>query len=103
MGETSISAKIMSLLTSIIQGTGRAVHENRVRPEGAADRQAVDAAVQMASRQPRQVQFDFGLWTRKIVRELIRREFGIHYTPQNVGKILKMLGFFPQRPVWRAL
>lgn len=38
---------------------------------------------------PRQVQFDFGLWTRKVVRELIRREFGIDYTPQNVGKILK--------------
>lgn len=52
---------------------------------------------------PRQVQFDFGLWTRKIVRDLIRREFGIDYTPQNVGKILKMLGFSPQRPVWQAL
>lgn len=52
---------------------------------------------------PRQVQFDFGLWTRKIVRELIRREFGIDYTPQNVGKILKMLGFSPQRPLWHAL
>ena len=52
---------------------------------------------------PRQLGFDFGLWTRKIVRELIRREFGIDYTPQNVGKILKMLGFSPQRPVWQAL
>jgi transposase len=52
---------------------------------------------------PRQVQFDFGLWTRKIVRELIKREFGIDYTPQNVGKILKMLGFSPQRPVYHAL
>jgi transposase len=52
---------------------------------------------------PRQLGFDFGLWTRKIVRDLIRREFGIDYTPQNVGKILKMLGFSPQRPVYRAL
>jgi len=52
---------------------------------------------------PRQVQFDFGLWTRKIVRDLIHREFGIDYTLQNVGKILKMLGFSPQRPVWQAL
>ena len=31
---------------------------------------------------PRQVQFDFGLWTRKIVRDLIRREFGINYSLQ---------------------
>jgi transposase len=52
---------------------------------------------------PRQVQFDFGLWTRKIVRDLIAREFRISYTPQNVGKILKMLGFSPQRPLWHAL
>jgi transposase len=49
------------------------------------------------------VQFDFGLWTRKIAGDLIRREFGIDYTPQNVGKILKMLGFSPQRPVYQAL
>ena len=52
---------------------------------------------------PRQVQFDFGLWTRKIVRDLIRREFGIDYSLQNVGRILKMLGFSPQRPVYQAL
>lgn len=52
---------------------------------------------------PRQVQFDFGLWTRKIIRDLIRREFGIDYSLQNVGKILKMLGFSPQRPVYQAL
>lgn len=52
---------------------------------------------------PRHVGFDFGLWARKIARELIRREFGIDYSPQNVGKILAMLGFSPQRPVYRAL
>lgn len=54
-------------------------------------------------RNPRQLEFDFGLWTRKRIRELIRREFGIDYTEQNVGKILKMLGFSPQRPVYHAL
>lgn len=52
---------------------------------------------------PRQLEFDFGLWTRRRVRELIRREFGIDYTEQNVGRILKLLGFSPQRPVYRAL
>jgi transposase len=52
---------------------------------------------------PRQLQFDFGLWTRKLVRELIRTRFGIDYSEQNVGRILKMLGFSPQRPVYQAL
>ncbi len=52
---------------------------------------------------PRQLEFDFGLWTRKIVRELIRRKFRVDYSEQNVGRILKMLGFSPQRPVYQAL
>lgn len=52
---------------------------------------------------PRQLEFDFALWTRKMVRDLIRRKFGVDYSPQNVGRILKMLGFSPQRPVYQAL
>jgi transposase len=52
---------------------------------------------------PRQLELNFGLWTRKLVRELIRRKFEIDYSEQNVGRILKMLGFSPQRPVYRAL
>jgi transposase len=54
-------------------------------------------------RDPRQLELDFGLWTRKLVRELIRRKFGIDYSEQNVGRILKMLGFSPQRPLYQAL
>jgi hypothetical protein len=50
---------------------------------------------------PRQLEFDFGLWTRKLVRDLIRTRFGIDYSEQNVGRILKMLGFSPQRPVYQ--
>jgi len=51
---------------------------------------------------PRQLELDFGLWTRKRVRELILREFGINYTEQNIGKLLKLLGFSPQKPVYQA-
>jgi len=54
-------------------------------------------------RDPRQLEFDFALWTRKMVRDLIRRKFGVDYSLQNVGRILKMLGFSPQRPVYQAL
>ena len=31
----------------------------------------------IAGRDPRQMQFDFALWTREMVREVIRREFGV--------------------------
>lgn len=51
---------------------------------------------------PRQLQFDFALWTREMVRELIKREFGVDYTPQGVGKLLRRLGMSPQRPLVRA-
>jgi transposase len=51
---------------------------------------------------PRQLEFYFGLWTRRRVRELIMRKFGIDYSEQNVGRILKMLGFSPQRPAYQA-
>jgi transposase len=51
---------------------------------------------------PRQLELDFGLWTRKRVREIVFREFGIDYTEQNIGKMLKLLGFSPQRPVYQA-
>lgn len=52
---------------------------------------------------PRRLEFDCGLWTRKRVRELIRREFGIGYPQQNVGEILKLLGSSPRRPAYQAV
>ena len=36
----------------------------------------------MIGRDPRQFQFDFALWTRKIVGDLIRRMFDVELTPQ---------------------
>ena len=51
---------------------------------------------------PRQLQFDFGLWTRKIIRELIRREFGVKFSEVQVGRLLKKMGLSPQRPLYRA-
>lgn len=56
----------------------------------------------VVGRDPRQLQFDFALWTRQMVRELIKREFGVDYTPEAVGNILHDLGLSPQRPLTRA-
>ncbi len=44
-------------------------------------------------RDPRQLEFDFGLWTRKLVRELIKRKFGIDYSLQNVFLIVDRAGY----------
>ena len=51
---------------------------------------------------PRQLRFAFALWTRAMVRELIRREFGVALSEVSVGRLLRKLGLSPQRPLYRA-
>jgi transposase len=51
---------------------------------------------------PRQMQFEFALWTRDMVREVIRREFGVRLSVVSVGRLLRKLGLSPQRPLHRA-
>lgn len=51
---------------------------------------------------PRQYGFDFGLWTRQIVRELISRKFGVQLSLASVGTLLARLGLTPQKPLQQA-
>jgi transposase len=51
---------------------------------------------------PDQLQFDFGLWTRKLIGQLILREFKVRLSESTVGRVLCDLGLSPQRPVYRA-
>jgi transposase len=51
---------------------------------------------------PRQLRFAFALWTRAMVRDLIRREFGVRLSEVSVGRLLRKLGLSPQRPLYRA-
>jgi transposase len=46
--------------------------------------------------------FDTELWTCPRVREVIRREFGIRYHVDHIGRLLHSLGWSPQRPQRRA-
>jgi transposase len=51
---------------------------------------------------PRQLSFEFALWTRGMVRELVRREFGVRLSEVSVGRLLRTMGLSPQRPLHRA-
>jgi transposase len=51
---------------------------------------------------PRQYGFDFGLWTRKVVSELVADRFGIQLSLASVGKVLANVGLTPQKPLMRA-
>src|SRR6202171_1213425 len=53
-------------------------------------------------RDPRQYGFDFGLWTRQVVSELIADKFGTELSLASVGKLLATLGLTPQKPLMRA-
>src|SRR3954451_144690 len=56
----------------------------------------------IAGSDPRQLEFAFALWTRDMVRELIRREFRVSLSAVSVGRLLRTLGLSPRRPLWRA-
>ena len=56
----------------------------------------------IAGQDPRQMQFEFALWTREMIREVIRREFGVALSVVSVGRLLRKLGMSPQRPLHRA-
>src|SRR5687768_16360618 len=51
---------------------------------------------------PRQLPFTFALWTRAMVRELIRRVFAVRLSEVSGGRLLRKLGLSPQRPLYRA-
>jgi len=42
------------------------------------------------------------VWTAKRVATVIRREFGVSYHPNHVGKLLRALGWSVQKPIERA-
>lgn len=72
------------------------------RPRKLSDQQMAQLRSIIIGREPRQLQLDFALWTRELVREVIRRKFGVIYTLPAVGTILRDLGLSPQRPLVRA-
>jgi transposase len=46
--------------------------------------------------------FSTELWTCRRVAEVVRREFGVDYHPDHLGRILHDLGFSPQKSQRRA-
>jgi len=51
---------------------------------------------------PEQFKFEFALWTRAMVRTLIRQQFGVALSEVSVWRLLRKLGLSPQRPLVRA-
>jgi transposase len=56
----------------------------------------------VTSGDPRQYGFDFGLWTREIVADLVAWRLGVELSVNSVGRLLHRQGITPQKPVRRA-
>jgi len=51
---------------------------------------------------PLQLKFEYALWTLAIIREVLRRDFNINISEVSVGRLMKRIGFTPQRPLYKA-
>ena len=51
---------------------------------------------------PDQLRLPYALWTRKAVKELVLREFGVELAINTMGDYLRRWGYTPQKPKKRA-
>jgi len=51
---------------------------------------------------PLQRKFPYGLWTLSIIAELLRRQFDLRLSLPTVSRVMKLLGFSVQRPLYQA-
>jgi transposase len=51
---------------------------------------------------PVQFKFEFALWTRRMIRTVIKERFGVELSLASVGRLLAQLGLTCQKPLTRA-
>ncbi len=88
------------------RGRGRGVRALRSskgagRPRKLARVQEQQVLRWINGKNPMQYGFDFGLWTRNLVRELVQREFGVTLSLASIGAMLARLNLTPQKPLQR--
>ena len=77
------------------RGRGRGVRVLRSRKGTGRPRKLMPAQEQQVFRwingkNPMQYGFDFGLWTRNLVRDLVQREFGVALSLASIGTMLEI-------------
>lgn len=72
------------------------------RPPAVSPEQLEAFALLVRDHTPADHGFEEALWTRELIGALLRQRFGVAFSPQWVGALVRRIGFSPQRPVFRA-
>lgn len=72
------------------------------RPPTLSPKQKLQVRGWINGKDPRQYGFDFGLWTRKVIRQLIWDRWRIDLGLTAIGRMLAELDITPQKPLRRA-
>jgi transposase len=72
------------------------------RPPKLSGEQMSWIASTVREKNPLQLQFPYALWTLAMIREVIRTRFKVRLSEVSVGRLMRTLGFTPQRPLHRA-
>jgi len=57
----------------------------------------------ITGKSPLQFRFEFALWTREMIRVLLREQLQLKLSLASVGRLLRQLGLTCQRPLFRAM
>jgi len=56
----------------------------------------------VTGKNPLQFRFEFALWSRAMIRTLLREKFSLELSVTSVGRLLRQMGLSCQRPLFRA-
>ena len=73
------------------------------RPPRLSDKQMKWIFDTVTQKNPMQLKFEFALWTREMIGQVIKKQFGISLSRVSVGRLLAQLGITAQKPLHRAL
>lgn len=71
-------------------------------PMKLSGKQMAKLAKIIREKSPLQLKFEYALWTLAMIRQLILKQFDVRLSEVSVGRLMKRLGFSPQRPLYRA-